>query len=99
MIAKAYPVLLRALGPRGSLWAADPEKAERGLTLFASGKEQPLVTLAMDFDLYSQFAKFDRTGQFLACVTADGFLMVFDLPEINRHLKAIGLGWEEKGIK
>jgi hypothetical protein len=88
-----------AFGPGGKIWAACTEEEDRGLTLFSSGRQDPLVILAMDYSVCAQFATFDRGGRFVACVTVDGLLMVFDLPEINRRLAAIGLDWKEKAMK
>ena len=85
------------LGPGGELWTTCPSQdGLRGLIVWAVGN-RPLVTLAKEEDLITQFAKFDRGGNLLACGKHDGTVLVFDMREIHYQLSQVGLEWKRKG--
>jgi WD40 repeat protein/serine/threonine protein kinase len=90
--------LSRALGPGASYYFGRPlgYPTQNGMLLFRRGRTEPLITLGIDFsDFNSKFPQFNIAGTQLAWGNSDGTVTVCDLPEINRRLKEVGLGWQE----
>jgi WD40 repeat protein len=57
--------------------------------------ETRLVTLAISPLVTTHQTPFDPTGTRVAWGNSDGSVTVYDLPEINRRLTKVGLGWDE----
>jgi WD40 repeat protein len=86
----------RAMGPGASYYFSRPlgYPHQNGMLLFRRGRAEPLITLGIDFSQFN-FPQFNLAGTHLAWGNTDGTVTVCDLPEINRRLKDVGLGWQE----
>jgi hypothetical protein len=63
------------------------------MLLFRRGRTEPLIALGIDSSDF-RFPQFNLAGTHLAWGNADGTVTVCNLPEINRRLSEVGLGWE-----
>jgi len=62
------------------------------LALIRRGEKKPLVVLGIDVRS-SGFHHFNAAGTLYAWGNEDGTVNVADIPEVNRRLTSIGLGW------
>jgi hypothetical protein len=77
------------IGPEGKLWG----RPQSGYALFPADSDAPLVTLGIDSLVTSVQSPFSMDGNRVAWGSADGSVTVCDLPEVQKRLDAIGLGW------
>jgi len=81
-----------AIGPHGHLLAFNRGDG-LGYTLFRRGEKRPLVTLGIDSMPAEGRPAFNLDGTHVAWGNQNGTVTVCDIPEIQRRLAALGLGW------
>jgi hypothetical protein len=62
------------------------------MTLSGRDRSTALATLGVDHQTAGE-PEFSEDGRFLAWGNRDGTVFVADLPEVQRRLERIGLGW------
>jgi len=77
------------LSPGGAYYAV----SGAGLLLFRRGDSTPVVVFDEDQGLPVVRFQFDAAGDQLAWGHGDGTVVVADLPEVQRRLAELGLGW------
>jgi hypothetical protein len=81
-----------ALAP-GARMTATQTANRFGFALYRAGEQNPLVTLGLDVWIAEGYPTFSGDGTRLAWGNQDGTVSVCYIPEIQRRLAAIGLGW------
>jgi hypothetical protein len=87
--------LPNGISPRASLVVrsdADDEN-RRELALIRGRDAELLVRLAIDTSVSSVQSEFDAEGRLLVWGNVDGSVSVCDIPEVQRRLAELGLGW------
>jgi WD40 repeat protein len=89
----AGPVM-KAISHSGTNWLVEgmPGVHDRGWSVFAAGRKEPLVTLGIDAQR-SYLPEFSSNDRLVAWGNTDGTVTVCDLDEMRRHLSKTGLGW------
>ena len=64
-----------------------------GYSIFRKGTLDPFVTLGIDTPIQTDFPNLSPDGERLIWGTTDGTVLVCDLPEIQRRLAELRLGW------
>jgi len=76
------------LGPEAQSWVGAVEPRRCGY--FQSGNQAPRLVVDQEF---GQVLLFNRDGTRVVFGSAGGGVYLCDLPEINKRLTAVGLGW------
>jgi hypothetical protein len=79
----------RCLSPGGKYFGVGGP----GFSLFRRGESEPVVVFDENESSIAVQAQFDATGTRLAWGRTDGTVVVADLPEVQRRLAELGLGW------
>ena len=96
-LLQIWPASVSCVGPEAKIAATIGSRGfERGISLVNPRTNKKFVTLAMDVDLNGQSLKFDLSGNFVACGTLDGTVLVCDLAQINSRLSQLGLQWQSE---
>jgi WD40 repeat protein len=82
----------RCISPDSKTWATESGDG-KGFTLFRRGSEALRVTLGGAETAFVN--EFSPDGKLLAWGTAEGAVVVCDLPQVRRRLDAVGLAWDE----
>jgi WD40 repeat protein len=82
------------LGPEGEYSAGFGASAggNSAFQLYRKGREAPVVSIALEARSTSM-ARFTVDGRRVIWGNADGTVMVCDVPEVQRRLAGLGLGW------
>jgi len=94
----AYPACLGVEGRRAAMRhrpSDDDDADEPGLEYLVRGEVDPLIKFRVELPT-SVKARFSADGRYLAWGNPDGSVSLCDLPEVQRRLTALGLGWSEK---
>ncbi len=82
----------QVLGPGARIGTGRTDSA--GMTLSRRGDAAPFAILGLDNEYGSgAFPEFSEDGRYLVWGNTDGTVLVADLPEVQRRLARIGLGW------
>jgi WD40 repeat protein len=81
------------LGPGARHWGKKNDRPPFGFSFYRAAEQHPLVVLAIDEPVTSYPSAFSPDGSHLAWGNADGTVNVCDIPEVQRRLAAVGLGW------
>lgn len=82
-----------ALGPGTREWIEFQDEPHSGIGLCRPGSKDPIVRLGIDHKISGQGMTFSTDGSRVVWGNNNGTVTVADLPEINRRLSSIGLGW------
>jgi WD40 repeat protein len=87
-----------SLGPKRLLATRSAESPDVGairhtLVSIEGGKETPLLVLGLHGRPMYSAIQFNSAGTHLAWGNEDGTVSVCDIPEVQRRLAAVGLGW------
>jgi serine/threonine protein kinase/WD40 repeat protein len=95
-VARGSHPLMVAFSPKADWWLnnspGDSSEQSFGYRLHRRGEEDAVVTLGTD-NLNAGGQRFTPTGTHVLWGNADGTVTVCDIPEIQRRLAAVGLGW------
>jgi eukaryotic-like serine/threonine-protein kinase len=93
--AGVLPKFPDCLGPKANVWAhrGTPKEWWHGLWYFRRESHDALLGLGLDAGVTS-LSSFDATGALLAWGSDDGTVSVANIPEVQRRLAQLGLGWE-----
>ena len=83
---------LADIGPEGKLRGQNSPTGS-GYALYRSDDDAPAVILGIDLLATAVQPQFSADGNLLAWGNADGSVTICDMPEVQRRLADVGLGW------
>jgi hypothetical protein len=84
---------LAALSP-GATWSMDVTSDQPpALTLFSVVTGLPVMRMDQDVQARQLSFNFGPDGRYAIVGRTDGTVSLLDLPEVNRHLTKLNLGW------